>query len=259
HLGHTNRVEAAAWLPCILLTIEELYHRARWRWVCLGALFIALQLFAGEPQMTLYTVLVAGSYGLFSLTLRERRETRGRFIFAALMMALGGVLLSMIQLLPAREFLAYGDRANIDYDYFSQFAFPPRQIFNLFFPYFFGGAATFPYRVPYWGRWNTTETSSYVGMATWLLAFAALFAKKPQRGLVWFWALVAIVALVLSFGAYLPFGLNHFLFQVPVYRLFRASGRHLCEFTFALAMLAGLGATALAQMERHAARRVIAF
>jgi hypothetical protein len=259
HLGHTNRIGAAAWLPWILLAIEELYQRARWRWVCLGALFIALQLFAGEPQMTLYTALIAGSYVLFSLVVRERREQRGRFFLAVIALALGGGLLSMIQLLPAREFLAYGDRANIDYDYFSQFSFPPRQLFSLFFPYYFGGAATFPYRVPYWGRWSITETLSYVGMATWLLAFAALFTKRPQRALVWFWALVAVIALVLAFGGHLPFGLNHFLFQVPVYRLFRAPGRHLFEFTFALGMLAALGATALEQMERQVARRVIAF
>jgi hypothetical protein len=258
HLGHTNRIAAAAWLPWILLAIEQLYQQVRWRWVMLGALFIALQLFAGEPQMTLYTVMVAVSYGLFSLVVRERREARGRFIVAVFALALGGVLLSMIQLLPAREFLAYGDQANIDYNYFSQFSFPPRQLFSLFFPYYFGGAATFPYRVPYWGRWSITETLGYVGMATWLLAFAALFAKKLQRGLVWFWVLIAVLALLLAFGGYLPFGLNHGLFQVPVYRLFHAPGRHLFEFTFALGMLAGLGATALAQMERHIARRVIA-
>ena len=258
HLGHTSRIAAAAWLPWILLAIEELYLQARWRWVTLGALFIALQLFAGEPQMTLYTVMLAGAYGVFSLLLRERRETRGRFLSAALLMAVAGVLLSLIQLLPEREFLAFGDRAAIDYDYFSQFSLPPRQLFGLFFPYFFGGAAMPPYFVTYWGQWNVPETCGYVGMVTWLLALATLFVRRQRlRGLVWFWWGCAIVTLLLALGSYLPFEFNRVLFKVPVYRLFRAPGRHLFEVTFALGILAGLGATALAQAERAIAKRAL--
>jgi len=103
HLGHTNRIAAAAWLPWIALAVEELYLNLRWRWVALGASFIALQILAGEPQMTCYTIIVAGSYGLFSLTLREERERRGRFLFGAVAMSVCGVLLSAIQLLPYRE------------------------------------------------------------------------------------------------------------------------------------------------------------
>jgi hypothetical protein len=59
HLGHTNRVAAAAWLPWVVLAVEELYLNARWRWVALGALFIALQFLAGDPQMSCYTAMVA--------------------------------------------------------------------------------------------------------------------------------------------------------------------------------------------------------
>jgi len=259
HLGHTNRVNAAAWLPWILLALEALHQQIRWRWIALGALFITLQLLAGEPQMTLYTVLTAGAYGLFTWLARTPRENRWRLLGAASAMAGGGVLLSMIQLLPEREFLAYGDRAAIDYDYFSQFSYPPQQLFELFFPYYFGGAALDPYRVPYWGQWNIVETSGYVGMAAWLLAFVALFSgRHPQRKLVWFWGGCALIALLLACGGNLPFGLNKILFQLPVYRLFRAPGRHLCEFTFAVGMLAGFGVTALATLERRVVRRALA-
>jgi hypothetical protein len=256
HLGHTSRIAAAAWLPWILLALEALYQQVRWRWVAAGAAFIALQLYAGEPQMNLYTMLVAGSYGLFSLLAREAREPRTRFLLAALALAVCGVLLSLIQLLPEREFLSYGERAKITYEYFSQFSLPPAQIFNLFFPYFFGGAATGPYQVSYWGQWNIPETTGYVGMATWLLAFTAIFLRqRTQRPLLWFWSGCAVISLALSLGHNLPFGLNRVLYQVPVYNLFRAPARNLLEFTFALGILAALGATALAQAERTAARR----
>ena len=229
HLGHTSRIAAAAWLPWILLAIESLYQLARWRWVVLGALFVALQLFAGEPQMTWYTIIVAGAYFIYSLTLREERERRRRFFTWSTVMAVCGGLLSAIQLLPERELLKYGDRARIDYEYFSQFSFPPRQVLNLVFPYFFGGAAMPPYKVSYWGSWGVGETCCYVGMLGLLLTFVAVLGR-PRRRLVWFWAGMAVISLLLAFGDYLPFGLNKVLFHIPVYKLFRASARHVFEF-----------------------------
>lgn len=287
HLGHTNRINAAAWLPWILLAVESCWancqfasfatsefatepaqknlsrNRRLWRWVTLGAVFIALQLFAGEPQMTFYTALVAAAYVLFTVLFRECREGRARFLATLAAMVLCGGLLSMIQLLPERELLQLGDRATIDYRYFSQFSFPPRQILELFFPYFFGGAALSPYRVPYWGNWNPTETLGDVGMAAWMSALAAVFSIRHRHAddadrQIKFWAIIAAAALLLAFGAYLPFNSYRLLHRVPVYNLFRASGRHLMEFDFAMALLAGWGATALARMERAAARRLLA-
>ncbi|MDQ3009740.1 MAG: YfhO family protein, partial [Acidobacteriota bacterium] len=188
------------------------------------------------------------------------------FVIALAAMLIGGALLSMIQILPARELLQLGDRAGLDYEYFSQYSLPPRQTLGLFFPYFFGGAVMPPYGVPYWGKWNVTETCGYVGMAAWLLALGSIFidqrgnskdnAGRPSR-LVWFWACCAGVALLLSFGAYLPFGLYRILHYVPVYNLFRASARHLVTFDFAIAVLAGLGATALMKADRNTVKQAL--
>jgi hypothetical protein len=250
HLGHTNRVMAAAWLPWVMLAIEELYQHARWRWVAFGALFIALQLLAGEPQMTCYTIMVAGAYGLFSLILRPARERRLRFLLASLAMALCGVLLSAVQLIPERELLAYGERAAINYDYFSSFSFPPQHLFQQIFPYFFGGAGMKPYTIVYWGKWNTTEVAGYVGMLAMiggLIALAAQFVESKRNRVALFWAVCAVVAIFLAFGSYQPLGIHRFLHQVPVYNLFRASGRHLFEFDFALSTLAALGVTWVAE------------
>ncbi len=255
HLGHTNRIAAAAWLPWVLLAIEELYRQARWRWIALGAAFIALQLFAGEPQMTCYTIIAAGAYTLFTLTLREAQETRGRFILSLAAMCGCGGLLSAIQLLPEREMLHFSERAAITYEYFSQFSLPPRQILGFFFPYYFGGAALDPYKVPYWGRWNPTETAGYAGMLTWLFALVTICLRR-KSALQWFWLAWAIAAVGLAMGDNLPFGLNHILHGIPVYNLFRAPGRHLLEFNLALGLLAGFGVTVLTQLEARARWRL---
>src|SRR5262249_48835360 len=150
HLGHTDRIAAAAWLPWVVLAVEELYLEARWRWGALGSLFIALQFLAGEPQMSCYTAIVAGAYGLFFLKLREEKDLRRRFLFGSLAMSVCGVLLSAIQLLPGLELLKQGERAALSYDYFAGVSFPPQQLFQMIFPYFYG-ACMAPYKISAWG------------------------------------------------------------------------------------------------------------
>ncbi|MBO0726968.1 MAG: YfhO family protein, partial [Blastocatellia bacterium] len=260
HLGHTNRIAAAAWLPWIALAIEELYLEARWRWVALGASFIALQFLAGEPQMSCYTAIVAGAYGLFSFKLREEKERRVRFLFCALAMSVCGVLLSAIQLLPGRELLGQGERAALTYEYFSSISFPPQQLFQTIFPYFFGGGAMAPYKFYYWGKWNTTETASYVGMLAMIFGLIALigqYTQKRHNRMIWFWGGCAVMAVFLAFGSYMPFSIHRLLYHVPVYNLFRASGRHMLEFDFACGVLAGLGVTWVSQNKGESVRRAI--
>ncbi|NOT63272.1 MAG: YfhO family protein, partial [Acidobacteria bacterium] len=166
-----------------------------------------------------------------------------------------GGFLSAIQLLPEGEMLRFTERASITYNYFSQFSLAPRQFFNLLFPYYYGGAALGPYVVPYWGRWNLTETTGYVGMLTCLFTFAAI-AMRRKSSVQWFWLAWAIIALTVSTGDNMPFQLNHVLHHIPVYKLFRAPGRHLMEFNFAVGLLAGFGVTALAQLEARARWRM---
>ncbi|QQS44972.1 MAG: YfhO family protein [Acidobacteriota bacterium] len=255
HLGHTSRIAAAAWLPWILLAIENLYRRFSWRWVSLGALFIALQQFAGEPQMTFYTVLLGGSYWLFCLFIRPRTQSRISFLATSAAMAICGTLLSMMQLLPQRELLKQGERAQIAYEYFSAYSLPPRQALTFLFPYFFGGAAKPPYQIVWWGQWTVDETCGYVGLMTLLLGLIALIGRRRER-MVWFWAAMAAAALVMAFGAYLPFGVWQVFHRIPVFNLFRASARHMFEFTFCLSILAGMGASGLMRAGIESAKKI---
>lgn len=252
-LGQTANIASAAWLPWVVLAVERLRARATWRWISLGACFIALQIFAGVPQMAWYTALVAGAYAAFCL-IRSSADRRKRFALAFVAMyALGG-LLALVQLLPLREMQVQGGRAQITYEYFAEFSFPPRQLLALVFPYFFGGATMPPYQQTYWGADGIFVTGGYVGLLSLLLALVALLGGRKQP-LVWFWAAAAVVALLLASGAYLPFGINRLFYRLPVYNLFRASFRHLFEFTFACGVLAGWGAHWLRHSEPQQTKR----
>jgi len=90
-----------------------------------------------------------------------------------------------------------------------------------------------------------------------LLLGAVAVIGLHRHSIVWFWTGVAIASLALSFGDYLPFGLNHLLHRTPVYNLFRASFRHMFEFTFACAVLAGLGVNYIGQWNKKPSNRAL--
>ena len=70
HLIHLNLICAAAWLPGFLWCLEDLLTGRWWRGVGGGSLVLALQVFAGHPQITLYTVFFGGLYLLWNACLR---------------------------------------------------------------------------------------------------------------------------------------------------------------------------------------------
>lgn len=282
----TNFIAALVWLPWILSAIERLRQRPSWKWVTLGAIFIALQTYAGLPQASLLTALVVAPYILFCLFVLVSGKQRRRFAIALGWMVGCGILLAAMQLLPARELQLQGERAQLGYEYFSHWSMPPRHLWALVFPNFFGGGLDPFYRLPRWDSiWLVRWAHGYVGMLGLLLAFVAIAGSlqrksgrepansagaaqtgKPQAEnetdksetyLVWFWLCLAVMALVLAFGHYLPFGLNHALYRVPIYNLFRGSFRHLFEYSFAVAVLAGLGTDVLVRRNWKQARRAL--
>ena len=255
-MGQTSNITTAVWLPWVLLAVERLYRRLTWQWVALGAIFIPLQFFAGVPQKTWLTALTAGAYFLFAITLREQLQARWRFALGVAMMTVCGALLCAIQLLPLRELQLQGWRASITYDTFASYSVPPRQLVALVFPFFFGGASVAPYRIPYWGEWGIYIASAYAGMIGLLLAVVSVFRMR-RHAIVCFWWAIALLALVLAFGDHLPFNLNHLLFRMPVYNLFRGSFRHLYEFSFAVAILAGAGFETLREEASGVALRAV--
>ncbi|MFN7944591.1 MAG: YfhO family protein [Blastocatellia bacterium] len=183
-----------------------------------------------------------------------------RYVLSVVLMGAGGLLLSAVQLLPTIELQQQGERAAIPYEAFAAYPLAPRFLLTLIVPYFYGGGWPPLYHAGGWDEWWLLRYGyGYVGLSGLLLALAAWFVpgRSKRQSQVWFWTLTGAAALLLSFGDYLPFGLNHLLYRVPVFNLFRASYRHLLEFTFAAAMLAGFGLEGLSRLKRDSATRAL--
>ena len=244
------------WLAVWLWRAEVLVRRGRSRDALWLGLTLGLGLLAGHAQTAFYGGLLLAAYFAFRI-LREAGSRwaegqRGRgaerswssvvvhcslFIVSLII----GVGLAAAQLFPTVELMLSSQRsAGVGYDFGMTYSLWPWRLITFAAPDFFGN----PGRGDYWGYATYWEDAGYVGVLPLLLAaWAVVGMKRGSRGAgqVVFWAIGAIVALVLALGKNAP--VFPFLFRhVPGFDLFQAPARWLAVTTVALAALAALGA-----------------
>jgi hypothetical protein len=104
------------------------------------------------------------------------------------------------------------------------------------------------------GSWHFSGGGFYAGVLVALVAIwgvAQSFRKKGspftllQRRSIWFWLLMAIIALLLSFGRYAPF--YHLFYALPYVSTIRIPGKFLHVFSWSLVILFAYGVHGLSR------------
>src|SRR5258708_11025803 len=243
--GNPAMLDAAAWLPWLLLATLCLVEKVTlWRIIALAAVG-ALQLLAGHAQWTFYSFLLAGSCGLWRIlrtnNTRSSRQIMATFLAALVAIALG-VSLAAAQLLPTRELQQQSARASgLEEGFALNFSYAPLSMLTLLNPNFFGNPGDGSYAI----NGEYFETTAYVGILPLTLAIVgclhlALLQRRKRRGLnmpeiaipngnlIPFFALAALISLILAFGKFTP--LYPFLYRyVPTFSLFQRSEEHTSE------------------------------
>jgi len=225
-------LHAAALTPLLLYCIERVSHPGTdaraWKFVALGSLVLAWEIFAGHPQPVVYAALLGLSYALF------RRSLHGLLIFV------GGIGVGAIQWLPAWEVGRESVRGVWTFEMYAQHSLNPISFLVAIIPFFHGGGRGI-YAMPYWGEyWHHVESQSYLGFVALSLAIAGAFvAWRKRESLGIYWSIVGLVAALLAMGKYfLP--LAYLVYHIPVLGNFRSPNRHWMEVSLACAVLAGL-------------------
>ena len=187
-----------------------------------------------------------------------------------------GLALAAIQLLPTAELAAHSQRAGrlADLRFAFELSFWPWRLITLAAPDFFGN----PLHGEYWAYGTYWEEASFVGVLALLLAGRAVawwwrarrlpaekMAGSSQpgqpgekesraRAAVPFFALLAVISLLLALGNHTP--IYPFLFRyVPGFGLFQAPARLMIGYALGIAMLAGSGAQQLSGRRLNARQR----
>ncbi len=245
-------LEADVWLPLILFFI----HRSHERWSHVGTVPSAAQsplpdlllaglawgmtLLAGHPQSALIVAYISSAYLLFLWLstrpapeyARARHTARYalRFFPYLLLFLVTGLALAAVQFLPAAEYTLLSIRAEGTYDNMSG-GFSLIDVIQFLLP----GQVSF-------------YSPLYVGLIGLILAGWVTFTQ-PSRYTT-FWAVVAFITLLISFGV------NTFLYSplylfTPGFSIFRGQERWAFATAFSLCVLVGYGfASLLSQMAR---------
>ncbi len=218
-------LEAGIWLPLSLLGAYRALEGGHWRmgWLSLSALGLGLSLLAGHPQTTLFFTYVLIAY----LIHRAIQQHMGwQPTLAALIGTVGlGYALAAVQLLPGLEYMRLTVRADLGFEALAG-GFPFGDLISLLIP-----------------NVVTLWSPLYSGIAALALAGVAIWRGHESAR---FWGIVALVALVLSFGGSTVLYRLAYLIA-PGFAWFRGQERAAYIVAHSVAILAGLGVAALRQ------------
>jgi hypothetical protein len=226
-----NNLQAAVWLPAILLCFEKSRGRSPVFWHLVGAILFAVLFLAGEPHILMFTALLVTCYHL--TVLREASWPRHAWKTCVLMAGVGVVScgLAMVQLAPTWEMLAHSVRTpGFTFEEVTRFSFPPAALSRLVVPPHFDihGASS----IPDW------LISPYCGFVALPFAWLSVLFSKGSR--IRFWTACLLGSLVLAFGENTP--LFALLYKTgPLIKSFRFPEKFFFVFAYAVSFLAGFG------------------
>lgn len=230
-IEHVNQLQALAWFPWLLLTLEIRDRRLE---IGARAMLIALQILAGHTQSVFISLAGFALYGLL-VHLAQSRLSILYFLVSTFASLLLAFLLSAAQLLPTLELSRESLRAGgLPWSEALSFSLDPRLL----------GRAL----LPGYSRSTFTEFVAYLGLAALVLALLGLARERRLLALL----ALAGVGLAFALGAFNPIYAG--LALAPPFNLFRVPARWLFLFAFGAAMLAGFGLDEVKSKQRVISR-----
>lgn len=210
-------IEAAVWLPLMLLGVHLSVHepRCQVQGGSLAGLAVGISFLGGHPQTTMQMAYLGLAYLAF--TGWQARLRWHAILWRGALIAAVGAGAAAVQLLPAAQLARLSSRV-VEYHYADKSnGFAPVELLGLIWP-----------RVG--GAWSPL----YAGVAGFLLAIAAVFRRRARH---FFWLGVIVVSLWLAMGRN-SIVYDFFYSVVPGFSIFREQERAAYLVAFALAVLA---------------------
>jgi hypothetical protein len=251
--GHNTKLASAVLIPLIFLLAVRLLDRPDPKILGMLGLGFGLQLLRAHAQICFYTYLLVSAYFIsWSDGILRAKEGWLKPLKGAGLLALAlalGIALSAVLYLPVWEYSEYsirggGTSGGLDYGYATDWSFPPSEILTYLVPGFMGfGGQT------YWGAKPFTDFPQYFSMVVLVLAGLGMILNKSRMSR--FFAVLAGIALLLSFGKHFPVLHWPFFKLIPFFNKFRAPDMIQVLFEICMAVLAGFGLESLTGKAAH--------
>ena len=145
-----------AWIPLILLTVDELVERPNAKWVLVGIFAFSMQFLAGHPQTLFNTMVTCLIYGSLRMV---KASYRKQTIIALAVIGVGAIAITAVQLWSGLNASGEGTRqGGVPFTFAAMFSFPPENLLTVLVPGLFGDMTGFTY----WGRCYLWEMSAFL-------------------------------------------------------------------------------------------------
>ena len=235
---HFGLVAGLSWVPLALLSIRRLAQdrpvRSRLGWIAVLATAMGLMILAGEPRAIDDGCVILAIYAGWQVARLGRRAGP-----AAVSVTAGlalGLCLGAIQWLPGLATISSSQRGVDSMALYSSGSLPVRWVLLTLVPDLLGGSGSLG-QPSFFGFYNLTEVTSYVGILPLVAAFALLgrlrWRRHPPEWLVWH--VMALAGVVLALGGNTPLG--NVLYHLPLFGDQRLQSRNILVLDLALAVL----------------------
>ena len=235
---HFGLVAGLSWVPLALLSIRRLAQdrpvRSRLGWIAVLATAMGLMILAGEPRAIDDGCVILAIYAGWQVARLGRRAG-----LAAVSVTAGlalGLCLGAIQWLPGLATISSSQRGVDSMALYSSGSLPVRWVLLTLVPDLLGGSGSLG-QPSFFGFYNLTEVTSYVGILPLVAAFALLgrlrWRRRPPEWLVWH--VMALAGVVLALGGNTPLG--NVLYHLPLFGDQRLQSRNILVLDLALAVL----------------------
>jgi len=274
--GHNSKAIAIAYMAPVLAGILLTFRGKLILGGAVTALFMALQIIAGHPQITYYTLIIVIIFGISQLylSIREKYLKELSIILGILVIAvILGVATNAGKLYTTMEYGRYSMRSpselsvrendqtsGLTKSYATQWSYGIGETFTLLIPNFRGGSVDGSLRensetyrlfaqnnpsqarevikhLPlYWGDQPTTLGPVYAGAIVIFLFILGMFIVDKR--LKWWLFAATVLSILLSWGKNFMFLTEYFLDNFPGYNKFRTVSMILVIAEFTMPLLA---------------------
>ncbi|MDZ7393202.1 MAG: YfhO family protein [candidate division KSB1 bacterium] len=240
--GHNTKFLTLVLIPLALYLTDLVLSKRRVVYAALLGLAIGFQLLRAHLQVSYYTALLIALYFVYQsiAALRDRRGWQPIWKGGLLLVGAGllGIMLSAVLTLPVYEYSHYsirgGAEGGLNYDYATAWSFSPLEMITFVVPSFLGfGGET------YWGKMPFTDYPLYFGVVVLFFAGLALVLRRDRQTI--FLTLVAVLALLVSFGQHFPLLYKPMFHLLPFFSSFRVPSMIHIVLDIAMLLLAGIG------------------
>lgn len=172
-------VWAAAIIPLVLYSLDEIVIFRKKTGYFLLSIFITLLLFAGHLQLDTYVMVLVPIYTFYSIWTQESKN-RLRLLLTILFFALLGLGISLVEILPVYDLFLRSIRGEENYAQSFHYGLVHfSQLIRLYVPDFFGNPST----GNQWGDYIYHEYTSFIGTLSLPFILSGFFSakKKPYQ------------------------------------------------------------------------------